>query len=309
MASVSVPFYIDKRQQMYIQFNNIKKSFDGNTVLDVENLQIEKGEIVSIIGKNGSGKSTLIKILCGLLYQDQGECRVDNISNKSSKIREHTKLVLESGGGYYDYLTSTENIMYFLGLNHVNYNENEVNNLMNKLDFTEFKDKKVSELSQGNRQKLSLIVTLLTNPDIICLDEPTNGLDINSMNILLNFLHKIAVEDQKTVIFTSHDLSFMKNINSRLILINEGKIVLDKPSKQLFDSKDLQKDIIEIENTNRDLLDNLKKTKYEFTDNSIRLSVYDEDEKEFLLKNCDIISMRKESLNAEDVYFRVISNV
>lgn len=304
-----VPIYIDKRQQMYIQFNNIKKSFDGNTVLDVENLQIEKGEIVSIIGKNGSGKSTLIKILCGLLYQDQGECRVDNISNQNSKIREHTKLVLESGGGYYDYLTSTENIMYFLGLNHVNYNENEVNNLMNKLDFTEFKDKKVSELSQGNRQKLSLIVTLLTNPDIICLDEPTNGLDINSMNILLNFLHKIAVEDQKTVIFTSHDLSFMKNINSRLILINEGKIVLDKPSKQLFDSKDLQKDIIEIENTNRDLLDNLKKTKYEFTDNSIRLSVYDEDEKEFLLKNCDIISMRKESLNAEDVYFRVISNV
>ena len=294
---------------MYIQFNNIKKSFDGNTVLDVENLQIEKGEIVSIIGKNGSGKSTLIKILCGLLYQDQGECRVDNISNKSSKIREHTKLVLESGGGYYDYLTVTENIMYFLGLNHVNYNENEVHNLMNKLDFTEFKDKKVSELSQGNRQKLSLIVTLLTNPDIICLDEPTNGLDINSMNILLNFLHKIVVEDQKTVIFTSHDLSFMKNINSRLILINEGKIVLDKPSKQLFDSKDLQKDIIEIENTNRNLLDNLKKTKYEFTDNSIMLSVYDEAEKEFLLKNCDIISMRKESLTAEDVYFRVISNV
>ncbi|OXZ32100.1 antibiotic ABC transporter ATP-binding protein [Finegoldia magna] len=294
---------------MYIQFNNIKKSFDGNTVLDVENLQIEKGEIVSIIGKNGSGKSTLIKILCGLLYQDQGECRVDNISNKNSKIREHTKLVLESGGGYYDYLTAAENIMYFLGLNHVNYNENEVHNLMSKLDFTEFKDKKVSELSQGNRQKLSLIVTLLTNPDIICLDEPTNGLDINSMNILLNFLHKIAVEDQKTVIFTSHDLSFMKNINSRLILINEGKIVLDKPSKQLFDSKDLQKDIIEIENTNRNLLDNLKKTKYEFTDNSIILSVYDEDEKEFLLKNCDIISMRKESLTAEDVYFRVISNV
>ena len=180
---------------------------------------------------------------------------------------------------------------------------------MNKLDFTEFKDKKVSELSQGNRQKLSLIVTLLTNPDIICLDEPTNGLDINSMNILLNFLHKTAVEDQKTVIFTSHDLSFMKNINSRLILINEGKIVLDKPSKQLFDSKDLQKDIIEIENTNRNLLDNLKKTKYEFSDNSIILSVYDEAEKEFLLKNCDIISMRKESLSAEDVYFRVISNV
>lgn len=294
---------------MYIDFKNIEKSFDNEEVLNINNLEIEKGEIVSIIGKNGSGKSTLIKILCGLLYQDTGECIIDGISNKDRKVRNLTKLVLESGGGYYDYLTAMENIKYFLSLNRVTYNETKVNELIEVLDLVEHKDKKVSVLSQGSRQKLSLIITLLTNPDIICLDEPTNGLDISSMNVLLNFLHKLAKEYNKTIIFTSHDLAFMKNINSRLILMDKGKIVLDKKSNDLFESKEIEKTIIEIPIDDRDILKLLSKTKYEFTDDTIKLYIYEDEEKQIILENSQILNMSSEPLTAEDIYFRVISNV
>lgn len=294
---------------MYIDFKNIEKSFDNKEVLNINSLEIEKGEIISIIGKNGSGKSTLIKILCGLLYQDTGECIINGISNKDRKVRNLTKLVLESGGGYYDYLTAMENIKYFLSLNRVTYNETKVNELIEVLDLVEHKDKKVSVLSQGSRQKLSLIITLLTNPDIICLDEPTNGLDISSMNVLLNFLHKLAKEYNKTIIFTSHDLAFMKNINSRLILMDKGKIVLDKKSNDLFESKEIEKTIIEIPIDDRDILSLLSKTKYEFTDDTIKLYIYEDEEKQIILENSQILNMSSEPLTAEDIYFRVISNV
>lgn len=294
---------------MYIDFKNIEKSFDNEEVLNINSLEIEKGEIISIIGKNGSGKSTLIKILCGLLYQDTGQCIIDGISNKDRKVRNLTKLVLESGGGYYDYLTAMENIKYFLSLNRVTYNETKVNELIEVLDLVEHKDKKVSVLSQGSRQKLSLIITLLTNPDIICLDEPTNGLDISSMNVLLNFLHKLAKEYNKTIIFTSHDLAFMKNINSRLILMDKGKIVLDKKSNDLFESKEIEKTIIEIPIDDRDILKLLSKTKYEFTDDTIKLYIYEDEEKQIILENSQILNMSSEPLTAEDIYFRVISNV
>lgn len=294
---------------MYIDFKNIEKSFDNEEVLNINSLEIEKGEIISIIGKNGSGKSTLIKILCGLLYQDTGECIIDGISNKDRKVRNLTKLVLESGGGYYDYLTAMENIKYFLSLNRVTYNETKVNELIEVLDLVEHKDKKVSVLSQGSRQKLSLIITLLTNPDIICLDEPTNGLDISSMNVLLNFLHKLAKEYNKTIIFTSHDLAFMKNINSRLILMDKGKIILDKKSNDLFESKEIEKTIIEIPIDDRDILSLLSKTKYEFTDDTIKLYIYEDEEKQIILENSQILNMSSEPLTAEDIYFRVISNV
>ena len=220
-----------------------------------------------------------------------------------------TKLVLESGGGYYDYLTAMENIKYFLSLNRVTYNETKVNKLIEVLDLVEHKDKKVSVLSQGSRQKLSLIITLLTNPDIICLDEPTNGLDISSMNVLLNFLHKLAKEYNKTIIFTSHDLAFMKNINSRLILMDKGKIVLDKKSNDLFESKEIEKTIIEIPIDDRDILSLLSKTKYEFTDDTIKLYIYEDEEKQIILENSQILNMSSEPLTAEDIYFRVISNV
>ncbi len=103
----------------YIEKKNLKKIFNENLVLDIQNLNIDKGEIVAIVGKNGSGKSTLLKIISGILFQNSGTCMIDGIDNRNKYIKQISKFVLESGKGYYDYLTSNENILYFLSLNRV----------------------------------------------------------------------------------------------------------------------------------------------------------------------------------------------
>ena len=111
--------------------------------------------------------------------QDKGEVRVYGVSNRSKKIHSLVKFVLESGQ-VYSYLTAMENLQYFLSLNGIalSHIKAEVDVLCDQLAFTPYKDTLVSELSQGNRQKLTLILALVQKPKVLCLDEPTNGLDL-----------------------------------------------------------------------------------------------------------------------------------
>lgn len=295
----------------YIEIKNLKKIFNENLVLDIQNLNIDKGEIVAIVGKNGSGKSTLLKIISGILFQNSGTCMIDGIDNRNKYIKQISKFVLESGKGYYDYLTSNENILYFLSLNRVKLDTDNSKVLDFYIDYFSFKDnlnKKVSELSQGNRQKLSLIITLMTDPDIICLDEPTNGLDISSINLFMRFLYKISKEKQKTIIFTSHDLSFLRSLNSRVLLIDNGKVSLDRKSDELFLINNLEKTVLEIDIKYIDILKNLDTVKYEFYEEKILISVYDKKDLDYLLSNVSIYSFKKEPLDTEDIFFKVITN-
>ena len=142
-----------------ITFSQVQKSFHKKLVLDIPDFQADSGEIFSIVGGNGAGKSTFIKLLAGIFLQDKGEVRVYDVSNRSKKIHSLVKFVLESGQGLYSYLTAMENLQYFLSLNGIalSHIKAEVDVLCDQLAFTPYKDTLVSELSQGNRQKLTLI--------------------------------------------------------------------------------------------------------------------------------------------------------
>ena len=167
-----------------ITFSQVQKSFHKKLVLDIPDFQADSGEIFSIVGGNGAGKSTFIKLLAGIFLQDKGEVRVHGVSNRSKKIHSLVKFVLESGQGLYSYLTAMENLQYFLSLNGIalSHIKAEVDVLCDQLAFTPYKDTLVSELSQGNRQKLTLILALVQKPKVLCLDEPTNGLDLLAKN-------------------------------------------------------------------------------------------------------------------------------
>lgn len=209
-----------------IEIQEVSKSFKNNLVLDNINLKINKGEIISFIGENGSGKSTLIKMIAGLIYQDKGAIRINGIDNHKKKAVKHCEYVFESGQGFYGYLTAYENIRYFLGLNKVKFASvtNEYNFLCNQFNFEQYLNKKVDELSQGNRQKMALITALLSQPEILILDEPTNGLDDKSIDVLSNLLTSKNKENNMTILTTSHDAKFINEIHSKIVLVENNKI-------------------------------------------------------------------------------------
>lgn len=229
----------------YIILNNITKSFNKKKVLEIEELYISEGSIVTILGHNGSGKSTLLKIMSGLIYQDSGEVNILGTSNKEKKIHEKVKFVLESGRGYYDYLTSIQNIKYFLKLNHIKFNKvkEELYEIFNELDFVQYLNTMVGELSQGNRQKLSLIVAIICKPKVLCLDEPTNGLDIMSKTLIEKKLMALSKEGV-TVLITTHDIDFISNISTNSIILNRGKLVLNIEANKKEKNVDEYKEIL-----------------------------------------------------------------
>lgn len=223
-----------------IILKNVSKSFLHHEVVHDINMTMNKGEIVTFCGTNGSGKSTILKMISGLLHQDQGDITVFGISNKSRKIFQLCEFVMESGQGYYGYLSAYENARYFFGLNKIKYKivEHDFHALCELFQFVPHLHKKIDELSQGNRQKFSLIISLLCDPGVLLLDEPTNGLDEQSIAVLANILTKMSKEKQLTILVTSHDTAFMRMINTRVIRIKEGRIEQDTSMLQCDDMQD-----------------------------------------------------------------------
>lgn len=209
-----------------IKVKDIEKNYKGISVLKVKDLVIEDKTINCFVGSNGAGKSTLILIICGFIYQTKGEIIIDGYSNKSSYMRKNSHVVLESGKGFYEYLTAMENINYMLGINKINYKnkKEELLHYINEFDFHEHINKKVSELSQGNRQKLSLILAMLLKPKYLALDEPTNGLDEYTKNLLI--LKLIELKEQgSTIMITTHDTDLIKHKQFQIYEMDKGQIL------------------------------------------------------------------------------------
>lgn len=194
---------------------------------------ISKGEIVGILGSNGAGKSTIIKMMCGLLIPTEGKILVFNrdIKEKNNLIYvlKHASFFLEGQRSIYYYFTLLENIKYFLSLKGIKYNDmkEHISSLINYFGLQNDLNKTVGSYSTGMKQKASVIIALAGNEDIIVLDEPTLGLDVQSSNNLVLLLKKYVKEKRKTVLITCHDMKVVENICSRAIVIEKGKLIFD----------------------------------------------------------------------------------
>ncbi len=211
-----------------LEVRDLYKSFGENDILKGVNLQMEKGKIHILLGNNGSGKSTIINCMLKLLKYDRGSITLDG-----EEIEELSNLVyfkkvsalLESSVNVYDNLSAEENIRYFAGLNRIN-----IKKFDKHLDYIkEFKlenhlDKKVGDYSRGMKQKLSLIIALISDPDYLLLDEPTLGLDFESTNNIIKILKKLAIEQNKSILITSHQIDVIEKLEGELLFLNDGKV-------------------------------------------------------------------------------------
>lgn len=227
---------------MQININNICKSFGDKKVLEGISLSAKSGQALGLLGRNGAGKTTTIRIIMGVFPADSGEILLDGkpINRKKIKIG-----YLPEERGLYPKKIVMEQLVYLAELRGIKTSEakKSAKSLLERLEMTEYENKKLDTLSKGNQQKIQLIATLVCNPDIVILDEPFSGLDpVNAM--LLKDVVKELIADGKIVIFSSHQMNYVEEFCNDIAILNKGKIVKVGNIKEIKKSYDRNKIVV-----------------------------------------------------------------
>lgn len=228
-----------------LQIKNISKTFNNpygssNIVFKDLSLTINKGEFVSIIGSNGTGKSTLLNIISGFINEVHGDILLDG--NSITKLPEHKRTQLISrvfqdpSLGTCPSMTVRENLSLALNKGSLlnlkkclRHKTEDIENLLEdiSLDLKKYLDVQVKYLSGGQRQALSLIMSTITNPKILLLDEHTAALDPKTSNEIIDLTNKIVKEKNITTLMVTHNLKHAIEYGDRLIMLHKGEVILD----------------------------------------------------------------------------------
>lgn len=216
------------KNDVILKLNNISKKYDDENVFKNVNLEIRKGEVISIIGKSGSGKSTLLKCMNHLENIDTGEIILNgkNINTiPLSELRQKIGLVFQDYN-LFEHLTVLENLTIgLLKIKKISKEKSEkmALNILKKIDLMEKKDKYPSELSGGQQQRVAIARTILMKPDIVLLDEPTSALDKEMKDSVLELINNLVKEDM-TLIVVSHEIEFIEKISDKIFKLTKHQL-------------------------------------------------------------------------------------
>lgn len=213
-----------------IKVSNLRKTYNGVTVLNIGNLEIPKGESFGLVGNNGAGKTTFFSLLLDLIEPSTGHITTNNIQvNKSEGWKPFTAAFLDESF-LISYLTPEE-YFYFIGelrgqnkadidallLKHEDFFNGEILN----------KKKYLRDLSKGNQKKVGIIATLIGKPEVIILDEPFANLDPTTQFRLKKIIKELADDKNVTILVSSHDLAHTIEVSNRIVAMHKGEIVKD----------------------------------------------------------------------------------
>ena len=260
---------------MKLEVKNIRKSFSGNEVLHGISFSVESGKALGLLGRNGAGKTTTIRILMDVFKCDSGEILIDG---KPFIPKNHQIGYLPEERGLYPKKKVTEQIIYLASVRGISKKEAKENTLkwLKRLGIEEYANRKLDTLSKGNQQKVQLAQTLVCNPEIIVLDEPFSGLDPVNAQILKDVVNEL-IQNNKIVIFSSHQMSYVEEFCEDIAIINKGNIALSGNLKDI--KKDFGKNRLILSASNYSL-EELKKICEEQLTNLV--SIY-EVKKDFLV--------------------------
>lgn len=209
---------------MELHLNNIYKSFGEKAVLKDVSFCAKSGRALGLLGRNGAGKTTTMRIIMNVFKADSGRISVDGIPLGKSNVRLG---YMPEERGLYPKLKIATQLLYLADLNGMGKKESlpAIKEWLQRLGMEEYLDKKLDTLSKGNQQKIQLASVLMTDPDIIILDEPFSGLDPINAETLKKIVRMLIKED-KIVLFSSHQMSFVEEFCDDIALIDQGSIVL-----------------------------------------------------------------------------------
>lgn len=210
--------------QPLLKIENLSKSFGQIHALNQLSMEVYPGDIYGFLGPNGAGKSTTLRIFLGLIFADGGEItfRGEKINhNKRDYINKIGALIERAD--FYGNITAYDNLKLLAELSGVKKPQPRLKEVLQLVGLWERKDSKVKTLSLGMKQRLGIAQAIVHKPELVILDEPTNGLDPQGQADIRSIIRTINKEDNITVIFSSHVLKEVEDICNRMIIMNKGK--------------------------------------------------------------------------------------
>jgi len=223
-----------------LKIRNLKKNYNGRTVLDIESLNFQKRKIYAIVGPNGSGKTTLLNILNLLEKPDKGQISFydQEITNKSNSdiLESRRRMTLVNQDPFLFHSTVYDNIAYGLKIRSLSSAEQliRVKNALKMVGLSDFEKRRVNQLSGGEAQRVVIARALVIEPEVLFLDEPTANIDQKHIDVVERIIKKIKKEIKTTVIFTTHDLSQAYRLADEVISLLDGKIIKQVPENLLW---------------------------------------------------------------------------
>jgi len=231
---------------MEIELRNLSYENNQETLVDGLNIKFKEKTITAIIGKSGSGKTLIGNLIMNLIEPTKGYIMIDGIRNyDQNKVRKEIGYVFQEPEEHFFNETVAKEISY--GLKQFKYKlEQEHQRVVQALKMVglteEYLDKDPNTLSSGEKEKVAIASSLILNPKVLILDEPTIYLDNKSIKSLERLLKKLKQDYNKNIIIFSNDIEFIHKIADNIILLNEGKVILNINNKELIDNYETLKD-------------------------------------------------------------------
>ena len=221
---------------MSLEIKNISKKYNNQDALKNVSFSLKKGDIVGFLGPNGAGKTTLMKIITSTLKQDLGDVIVfGNNTLTNDLITKNDIGYLAENNPLYKEMDVNEYLDFIASLYKVKNKKEIINSLIIKTGLKDEKSKKIEQLSKGFKQRVGIAASLINNPKVLILDEPTTGLDPNQLIEIRNLIKEIGKD--KIVLLSTHILQEIPKICNHIIIINNGEIVENIKMEKLKNSK------------------------------------------------------------------------
>jgi ABC-type multidrug transport system ATPase subunit len=223
-----------------IKVSNVSKYFKEIKAVDNLSFSINEGDIYGFLGQNGAGKSTTMRMLLTLIEPTNGEIEIFGID-----LRRHRKEILRKVGAVierpdlYKYLTAYENISLFAKMSGIKISRHKLLEQLEQVGLAERAHSKVKTYSLGMKQRLGIAVALVNDPQLVILDEPTNGLDPQGIADVRNLILHLSKHQGRTVMVSSHLLSEIELIANRMLIVDKGKKIVEGSVQELFDPADM----------------------------------------------------------------------
>lgn len=269
-----------------LEINNVSKSFGKTKIIKNINLEVNFGEVFGFLGPNGAGKTTTIKMIVGLLSIEEGSIKINgyDVAKNFENAMRNIGAIVESPD-MYEYMSGIDNLKLYARIH--NIDRKRIDEVVELVGLKNRIKDKVKKYSLGMKQRIGLAQTLLHNPKVLILDEPTNGLDPAGIRELRDILKKMAHEQGICVFVSSHLLSEMQLMCDRIAVINNGEII---KVETIQDALNIKSE------------DNEVKSKYEFSLNKIEGLAKSLDDTKYTYeinaeKNIVVIHIEKEQVN------------